>query len=92
MIRTGPPPAAPPPSETTVLLTAALRKLPSQLRHTVVLHYLFDMSVADIAAETGSPVGTVTSWLSRARVELAAILSAPATPAPKVLLEANDVE
>jgi RNA polymerase sigma-70 factor, ECF subfamily len=50
------------------------------------------MSVADIAAETGSPVGTVTSWLSRARVELAAILSAPATPAPKVLLEANDVE
>src|SRR5690348_7068249 len=92
LIRTGPPEPAPPPSETTVLLTAALRKLPSHLRHAVVLHYLFDMSVADIAAETGSPVGTVTSWLSRARAELAAILCAPAPRAHKVLLEANDVE
>lgn len=75
-----------------MLLTTALRKLPPQLRHAVVLHYLFDLSVADIAAEIGSPVGTVTSWLSRARVELAAMLSAPPRRAPKVLTEANDVE
>ncbi|GID97797.1 RNA polymerase sigma factor [Amorphoplanes digitatis] len=74
--RSGPPEPAPPPSEDTVLLTAALRRLPAHLRQAVALHYLFDMSVAQIAAETGSPVGTVTSWLHRGRTDLAAILSA----------------
>jgi RNA polymerase sigma-70 factor (ECF subfamily) len=73
--RTGPPDAAvPPPSEDTVLLTTALRRLPARLRQAVALHYLFDLSVAQIAAETGAPVGTVTSWLHRGRTELAAIL------------------
>lgn len=91
LARTGPPEPAAPPSETTVLLIAALRRLPIHLRQAVVLYYLLDMPVNDIAAETGSPVGTVTSWLRRGRVELAEILSAPA-PAETRRLEGQDVE
>lgn len=74
--RSGPPEPVAPPSEDTVLLTAALRQLPAHLRQALALHYLFDLSVAQIAAETGSPVGTVTSWLHRGRTELAAVLTA----------------
>ncbi|GAA2609406.1 RNA polymerase sigma24 factor [Paractinoplanes durhamensis] len=85
LARTGPPPPAEPPSETTVLLTGALRRLPAHLRQAVVLHYLLDMPVHDVAAETGSPVGTVTSWLHRGRLELAAILGS-------TQLEVSDVE
>jgi RNA polymerase sigma-70 factor, ECF subfamily len=92
LLRSGPPEPVAPPGETSVLLAGALRQLPVHLRQAIVLHYLFDMPVGDIAAETGSPVGTVTSWLHRARVELAAILS-PATPAQhKRILEVTDVE
>jgi RNA polymerase sigma-70 factor (ECF subfamily) len=84
--RTGVPEPAPPPSEDTVVLTAALKKLPAHLRQAVSLHYLFDLSVAQIAEETRSPVGTVTSWLHRGRTELAAILTAERS------LEAHDAE
>ena len=77
LVRTGPPEPAPPPDETTVPLTAALRRLPVKLRQAVVLHYLLDMPVQDIALETGAAVGTVTSWLHRARTELATILTEP---------------
>jgi RNA polymerase sigma-70 factor (ECF subfamily) len=54
----------------------------------VTLYYLFDMSVQQIAAETGAPTGTVTSWLHRGRAELAALLS----PEPSRLMGVNDVE
>jgi RNA polymerase sigma-70 factor (ECF subfamily) len=43
-------------------------------RRALVLHYLLDRSVADIAVETGAAQGTVKSWLSRGRAELAAAL------------------
>jgi RNA polymerase sigma-70 factor, ECF subfamily len=92
LIRTGPPEPAAPPGETSVLLATALRKLPMHLRHAIVLHYLYDMSTTDIAAETGSPIGTVTSWLRRGRLELAAILNPSGPHAGKTLLEASDVE
>jgi RNA polymerase sigma-70 factor (ECF subfamily) len=88
LARTGLPPSVPPPSETTVLLVSALKQLPNQLRHAVVLHYLYDMPVAGIAAETGAAIGTVTSWLHRGRAELARILA----PARTSLQEATDVE
>jgi RNA polymerase sigma-70 factor (ECF subfamily) len=84
--RTGPPEPAPPPSEDTVLLTAALKKLPAHLRQAVALHYLFDLSVAQIAEETRAPAGTVTSWLHRGRAELATILTAGRS------LEVHDAE
>jgi RNA polymerase sigma-70 factor (ECF subfamily) len=84
--RTGPPEPAPPPSENSVLLAAALRRLPVHLRQALALHYLFDMSVQQIAAETGAPIGTVTSWLHRGRTDLAALLGGESSR----LLEVND--
>jgi RNA polymerase sigma-70 factor, ECF subfamily len=40
----------------------------------VVLHYLADVPVAEIAAEEGVPVGTVKTWLHRGRTALAGLL------------------
>jgi len=69
-----PQPPAGPPSENTVLLVAALRTLPVDHRRALVLHYLLDRSVADIALETETNVNTVKSWLARGRTALAAAL------------------
>jgi RNA polymerase sigma-70 factor, ECF subfamily len=69
-----PPDSVAPPSEETVLLTAALRRLPVEQRRVLVLHYLMDIAVADIAEETGTSPGTVKSRLSRGRAALAGIL------------------
>jgi RNA polymerase sigma-70 factor, ECF subfamily len=74
-----PPVPADPPSEDTVLLVAALRTLPMPQRRALVLHYLLDRPIADIAHETGASVGTVKSWLSRGRAGLAAALGEPTT-------------
>jgi RNA polymerase sigma-70 factor (ECF subfamily) len=57
-----------------VALVGALRTLPEKHRRAVVLHYLADLSVIEIAAETGAAVGTVKSWLHRGRVQLAEAL------------------
>ena len=70
-----------PPSEDTVLLVRALRQLPPNQRRVIALHYLCDMSVADIAAETGAPVGSVKVWLARGRAALAAHLGDTLTEA-----------
>lgn len=56
-------------------LVASLRKLPEKVRRAVVLHYLADMSIADIVAEMGAAEGTVKSWLRRGRTELATHLA-----------------
>jgi RNA polymerase sigma-70 factor, ECF subfamily len=74
--RLGPPPPVPPPSDDTVLLVAALRRLPAGQRRAVSLHYLADLSIAEIAAEEGVAEGTVKSWLSRGRAALAAYIDA----------------
>ncbi|WBB66587.1 SigE family RNA polymerase sigma factor [Micromonospora sp. WMMD812] len=87
LIRSGPPASAPPPSEDGVLLVRALRQVPVDQRQALALHYLFDMSVEEIAREAGVPVGTVKSWLSRGRSRLAALLPDLSTAE----LEANDV-
>jgi RNA polymerase sigma factor (sigma-70 family) len=57
-----------------VAVVQALSELDADLRHVSVLHYLADMSVADIAHEIGVPEGTVKSRLSRARERLAPML------------------
>jgi RNA polymerase sigma-70 factor (ECF subfamily) len=57
-----------------VALVVALRTLPAQHRRAVVLHYLADLSVTEIAVDTGAAVGTVKSWLHRGRVQLAEAL------------------
>jgi RNA polymerase sigma-70 factor (ECF subfamily) len=92
MSRSGPPEPVREPAEDTVLVTTALRRLPENLRQALALHYLFDLSVADIAAETGAPVGTVTSWLTRGRRELAAQLSPEMSSATAPRMEVSDVE
>lgn len=75
LVRSGPSPPARPPSEETVLLISALRELPHTQRQALALHYLFDLPIEQIAAETGVAAGTVKSWLSRGRNRLATVLS-----------------
>ncbi|MFI7430906.1 SigE family RNA polymerase sigma factor [Micromonospora sp. NPDC049836] len=72
--RHGPAPAVGPPSENTVLLVTALRRLPAEQRHAIVLYHLADLSVAEIAEQTGTPAGTVKARLARGRRALAALL------------------
>jgi RNA polymerase sigma-70 factor (ECF subfamily) len=55
-------------------LTGALAAIPRTYREVVVLHYLADLSVEEIATILEIPVGTVKSRLSRGRAALAALL------------------
>jgi RNA polymerase sigma-70 factor, ECF subfamily len=52
-----------------------LARLPMNQRRAMVLHYLADLSVEDVAREMAAPAGTVKSWLSRGRANLASALS-----------------
>ena len=45
----------------------AVAQLPEEYRTVVVLRYLEDMSCQDVAATMDIPVGTVKTWLFRAR-------------------------
>lgn len=62
------------PSPDRVAAVAALAQLPARQRRAMVLHYLADLSVAEIAAEEGVPVNTVKTWLHRGRTALAGLL------------------
>lgn len=66
----------PEPGPGTVALVTALRRLPDRQRRVAVLHYVCDLSVDQVAAETGVSAGTVKTHLSRARHALAPHLSA----------------
>ena len=59
------------PSAERVALVAALATLPETQRRAMVLRYLADLPVAEIADREGVPEGTVKSWLHRARTALA---------------------
>ena len=63
------------PSETHVALVAALAKLPEEQRRAIVLHHIADLSVEQVARETGAPEGTVKARLSRGRTALTALLA-----------------
>ncbi|RCH65856.1 SigE family RNA polymerase sigma factor [Streptomyces sp. SDr-06] len=65
------PAQAPEPDPGTVALTDALRKLSDRQRRVAVLHYVCDLSVEQVAHETGISAGTVKTHLSRARAALA---------------------
>jgi RNA polymerase sigma-70 factor (sigma-E family) len=65
-----PPPRTPPPDE-HLDLHAAIGRLGQEHRTVVVLHYLADLPVDEVAAVLGVPVGTVKSRLARARAALA---------------------
>ncbi|KUN07470.1 RNA polymerase [Streptomyces yokosukanensis] len=66
-----PPESTPGPGPEHTALVAALRQLPHAQRLAIVLHHLCDLSVEQVASETGAPVGTVKARLSRGRAALA---------------------
>lgn len=55
-------------------LAKALQRLPREQRIAIALLYSEDMSVAEISAVTGAPLGTVKSRLSAARHALRAFM------------------
>ncbi len=75
--RRGSPGADPGPGPEQVALVTALRELPPRQRRTVTLHYVCDLTVAQIAAETGLSTGTVKTHLARGRAALSHLLQDP---------------
>jgi RNA polymerase sigma-70 factor (ECF subfamily) len=75
--RLGRPALAAGPTPDRVAVVDALRRIPRVQRETVVLHYLLDLPIAEIAAMTGTPVGTIKVRLARARTALAPLLRDP---------------
>lgn len=75
--RTGPPVPAEGPGPEPVVLVEALRELPPKQRRTLTLHYVCDLSVDQIAAETGVSPSTVKTHLVRGRAALAHLLHDP---------------
>ncbi len=65
---------APAPSEDRVAILTALAQLSPVLREAIALHYLADLSIEQIALETGRPIGTVKAHLHRGRGQLAELL------------------
>ncbi|GAA0896532.1 RNA polymerase sigma factor [Virgisporangium aurantiacum] len=64
----------PGPDPDLVALVTALAALAAPVRTAIVLHHLVDLSVAEVARETGTPEGTVKARLVRGRRALAAAL------------------
>lgn len=56
-------------------LVSALKQLPEKQRQVLVLHYVADLTVEQIAEEAGTTPGTVKSRLSRGRAALAPLVS-----------------
>jgi RNA polymerase sigma-70 factor (ECF subfamily) len=57
-----------------VAIVTALGQVDRDHREVVVLHYLADLRIAEVATELGIPEGTVKSRLARARARLADLL------------------
>jgi RNA polymerase sigma-70 factor (ECF subfamily) len=79
--RLGPPPSLPPVDAEHLDLVRALRRLPLAQREVLVLHYVAELAVDQVAAELRLPVGTVKSRLARGRAALAQQLQ-PGAEAP----------
>jgi RNA polymerase sigma-70 factor, ECF subfamily len=78
LLRLGPPAPVPPVSVDALALAEALHGLSLAHRQVVVLYYLADLPVEQVAAELRVPVGTVKARLARARGALAVRLADPA--------------
>ncbi len=63
------------PNPDRVAINQALAQLPEAQRRAIVLYHLCDLSVGEIAAEVGSPTGTVKARLARGRQTLARLLN-----------------
>jgi len=77
---TAPPESTAGPTPDRVAFIELLRKLPAEQRRALVLHYLCDLSVDQVAAETGARVGTVKARLARGRTALTPYLRDMAAP------------
>ncbi|MFI0453990.1 SigE family RNA polymerase sigma factor [Actinomadura sp. 6N118] len=66
--------AASEPGPDAVAVARALRSLPARRRLAVVLFYVCDLPVEQVAAEAGMSAGTVKTHLSRGRRALAPLL------------------
>jgi len=53
-----------------ITVSEALKALSPRQRQIVAMHYLLDLSVAEIAGELQRPIGSITSDLTRARQRL----------------------
>ena len=73
-LRHGSDPDTDPPSENTVALITALKQLPESERQVITMYHLMDLSVAEVAAQTGVPVNTIKTRLARGRRALAGLL------------------
>jgi len=62
-------------------LTAALAALPPVQREAIVLYYVEDLGIDDVARITGRPANTIKSDLHRARAALRAVLEQRRDPA-----------
>jgi RNA polymerase sigma-70 factor (ECF subfamily) len=70
----------PGPTPDRVAFTEALRQVPAEQRRALVLFHLCDLSIEQIAAETGAPAGTVKARLARGRAALTPHLQDFAAP------------
>jgi RNA polymerase sigma-70 factor, ECF subfamily len=77
VLKLGPPPTVPSVSVETLALVQALRTLPIRQRQAIVLHYLVDLPVEEVAHILAVRGGTVKSLLARGRRALAAKLGEP---------------
>ena len=68
-------PAHNPPPAADSDLRAAIGILPEKYRRVLVLFYLEDRSYQQVALAMGLPMGTVKTYLHRAKKELAAVLA-----------------
>lgn len=76
-LRRGTPGQADGPGPESVVLVEALRGLPPRQRRSMVLHYVCDLTVEQIAAETGLSASTVKTHLGRGRTALAHRMNDP---------------
>lgn len=77
-----PPDVIAPPDGLVIDVIAAVRALPRAQQQVVVLHYLLDMSVRDVALELGRPENTIKTQLQRARTRLTVLLPRDLEPVP----------
>ena len=80
MLLTARPESTEGPDPGRVAFVDALRKLPAEQRRALVLYHVCDLTVDQIAAETGARPGTVKARLARGRQMLRLYLWGTATP------------
>jgi RNA polymerase sigma-70 factor, ECF subfamily len=80
MLLAAPPDRAAGPGPDRVAFVEALRRVPAEQRRALVLYHLVDLTVEQIAAETGVRPGTVKARLARGRAALTPHLRETITP------------